>query len=121
MGKNHKGMTGNVERGYFEYITNSFEVVLTWEFEVLAILMEGRKKFPPFERGMQKVLPCLEGGPQNLLDLHFSHVVAPFAVINDQSLKAWVGCPGGGVTASLKLATDCQTTVLVFQGCSPFL
>ena len=30
--------------------TTSFEVVLTWELEVLAIVMGGgRKKFPPFK------------------------------------------------------------------------
>ena len=38
--------------------TKSFEVVLTRELEVLAIVMGGRKKFPPFKRrgvGAQKV------------------------------------------------------------------
>ena len=46
--------------------TKSFEEVLTRELEVLAIVMEGRKKFPPFNQGggAQKVLPCLEGGPK---------------------------------------------------------
>ena len=44
--------------------TQTFEVVLTQELEVLAILMGGgRLKFPPFKRGgAQKVLPCLKGG-----------------------------------------------------------
>ena len=34
------------------------------KLEVLAILKEGvgHKKFPPFKRGAQIVLPCLEGG-----------------------------------------------------------
>ena len=45
--------------------TTSFEVVLTRELEVLAIVMGGgvRKKCPPFKRGGgHKVLPCLRGG-----------------------------------------------------------
>ena len=45
--------------------TPNFEVVLTRELEVLAIVMGGRKMFPPFKRGRgvaHKVLPCLEGG-----------------------------------------------------------
>ena len=29
---------------------------------VLAILKQGRKKFPLFKRGVHKVLPCLDGG-----------------------------------------------------------
>ena len=31
--------------------TKSFGVVLTQELEVLAILMGGRNKYPPFKRG----------------------------------------------------------------------
>ena len=46
--------------------TKSFEVVLTWELEVLAIVMGGggAKGYHPLKGGggAQKVLPCLEGG-----------------------------------------------------------
>ena len=42
--------------------TQSLEVVLTWELEVLAILKGDAKNFSPFKRGAQKVLHCLEGG-----------------------------------------------------------
>ena len=46
--------------------TQSFEVVLTQELEVLAILMEvgggGHQKFPSFKRGARKIVVCLEGG-----------------------------------------------------------
>ena len=31
--------------------TTSFEVVLTWELEVLAIVMGVREKLPPFKKG----------------------------------------------------------------------
>ena len=69
--------------------TTSFEEVLTRELEVLAIVMGGRKKCPPFKMGGggQNVLPCLEGGARKVLDTRFSHFVAPLPVINDQSLK----------------------------------
>ena len=44
--------------------TTCFEVVLTRELEVLAILMEGRKKFPPFKRGggRENCYPVSRGG-----------------------------------------------------------
>ena len=70
--------------------TKSFEVVLTWELEVLAILMGGgRKKFPPFKRGVQKVLPCLEGGggAKSFRPVIFPFCSHPLPVINDQSLR----------------------------------
>ena len=72
--------------------TTSFEVVLTQELEVLAILIGGgggqkvstlekgggRKKCPPLKRGggVQEVLPCLEGGGgAQVLDPRFSQNV----------------------------------------------
>ena len=70
--------------------TTSFEVVLTWELEVLAIVMGGgRKKCPPFKRGAyKKVLTCYEGGAKS-----FGPAIFPFCsppptlpVINAQSL-----------------------------------
>ena len=71
----------------------SFEVVLVWELEVLAIVMVGGPKgFHPLKkRGggeAQKVLPCLEGGgeAQKVLVLRFFHFLAPTPVINDWSL-----------------------------------
>ena len=45
--------------------TISFEVVLTWELEVLAIVMwggGGAKSFHPLKGGPREVLPCLAGG-----------------------------------------------------------
>ena len=52
--------------------TTSFEVVLTRELDVFAILMGGTNSFHPFKKkrgGGQKVLPCLEGGGgQNVSD-----------------------------------------------------
>ena len=53
--------------------TTSFEVV---EIEVLAIVMGGRNKFPPFkEGGAQTVLPCLDwgggGGRKNFQTCNF--------------------------------------------------
>ena len=42
--------------------TSRFWEVLTGELEVLAIRNGKRKRCPPFKRGMQKVLPCFEGG-----------------------------------------------------------
>ena len=44
--------------------TKRFEVVLTWELKVLAIVMGGggAKSVHPLKGGVQKVLPCLEGG-----------------------------------------------------------
>ena len=60
--------------------TKRFEVVLTQELEVLAILMGGgTKSFHPLKVGAQKFLPCLEGGRgvQKNLDPRFSHFVAP--------------------------------------------
>ena len=67
--------------------TKSFEVVLTRELKVVAILMGGggggRKKCPCLKQeGVREVLPCLEGqsfGPT------ISYFVAPLPVINDQS------------------------------------
>ena len=49
-----------------------------------------RKKFPPFKRGAQNVLPCLKvgGGVQKVSGPQFSHSVdPPLPVINDQSLR----------------------------------
>ena len=43
--------------------TTSFEVVLTQELEVLAILKEGAKGFNPLKKGAQNDLLCPEGGP----------------------------------------------------------
>ena len=57
--------------------------------EVLATLKGGggRKKFPLFKRGSQKVLPCLEGeGARKVSDPRFSHFVAPLPISSDQSL-----------------------------------
>ena len=42
--------------------TKSFEVVLTRELEVLAIVMGEGGGFHPLKGGVQKVLPCLERG-----------------------------------------------------------
>ena len=68
--------------------TKRFEVVLTRELEVLAILMGGGKGLIPLEGRAQKVVPCLErwGGVQQVLDPLFSHFVALLPVINDQPL-----------------------------------
>ena len=69
------GGTKNVSGGEG---AQSFEVVFTWELEVLAILKGDRKNFPLFKRGVQKVVSCLEGGgAQKVLDPRFSHFVAP--------------------------------------------
>ena len=57
--------------------TTNFEVVLTRDLEVLAIVMGVAKCFYPLRRGVQKVLPCLEGGTQKGSDPRFSHFVAP--------------------------------------------
>ena len=46
----------------------------------------GTKSCHSLKGGAQNVLPCLEGGPQKVLDPRFSHFVAPLPVINDQSL-----------------------------------
>ena len=55
--------------------TNSFEVVLTWELEVLAILCKGgAQSFHPFKRRGRKILPCLVGwggGVQKVSDPKF--------------------------------------------------
>ena len=58
MGGGGKKGFGHAESGG----TNSFEIGLTQELEVLAIVIGERKMFQPFKRGAQKVLPCLEGG-----------------------------------------------------------
>ena len=43
--------------------TKSFEVLIIWELEVLAIQLGGTTSFHPLKRGRAgKVLPCLEGG-----------------------------------------------------------
>ena len=57
----------------------SFEVVLTWELEVLAIVMGGgRKKFPTIKTGWRKTFyTVLRRGVQKVLDARFSHFVAP--------------------------------------------
>ena len=63
--------------------TSSFEVVLTQELEVLAILIGGgRKKCPPFKRweggGVVKSFPLSwVGRGQKVLDLRYSHFVGP--------------------------------------------
>ena len=50
--------------------TTSFEVVLTWELEVLAIVMwgGGAKSFHPLKGGPQEVLPCLAGARGKVSD-----------------------------------------------------
>ena len=57
--------------------TKSFEVVLTRELEVLAIVMGGRKKFPPFKRHGTRSFTLSGGGAQKVYDPRFSHFVAP--------------------------------------------
>ena len=65
--------------------TTSFEVVLTRELEVLAIVIGGCKKFPfhPLKGGgggRNKFYPVLRGGGggvQTVLDPRFFHVVNP--------------------------------------------
>ena len=52
--------------------------VLTWELEVLAIVMGDAKGLHPLKGGAQGVLPCLEcggGGAQNVSDPRFFHFV----------------------------------------------
>ena len=73
--------------------TNSFEVVLTQELEVLAILIGGRggggtKSFHSLKgRGGGEFYLVLSGGTgQTNLALQFSHFEALLPVINDQSL-----------------------------------
>ena len=65
--------------------TTSFEVVLTWELEVLAIVMGGTKSFHPW--GRKKFYSVLRGGAKGFGPTQFSHFVAPLPVINDQSLS----------------------------------
>ena len=78
--------------------TKRFELVLTLELEVLAIVM-GREGFPPFKRcmcvcvwggGAQTVLPCLEGGgggaANNFQAHNFFHFVAPLPVRGDVNI-----------------------------------
>ena len=69
--------------------TKSFEVVLTQELEVLAIVMGGgRKKFPPSKGGGRKKFYPVLRGVQKVSDPRFSHFVAPpLPIINDQSLN----------------------------------
>ena len=66
--------------------TKMFEVVLRQELEVLAIVRgRGCKPFPPFKRGAQKGLTCLEGGrAQKVSDPRFCSP-HPLPII-DQSL-----------------------------------
>ena len=70
----------------------TFDVVLTWEHEFVAILMGGgRKKFPPFKMGgggggAKKVLPCLDGGG-GATSFGSAIFVGPPLIINDRSLK----------------------------------
>ena len=89
--------------------TKCFEVVLTWELDVLAIVMGGggrRKRFfCCWGGGEQNVLLCLEegAGTQNVSDPRFSHFVAPppLPIIDDQSLsskKSNVAGAGMGVS-----------------------
>ena len=56
---------------------NKFEVVLMWEFDVLAIVMGGAQSFHFLKGGVQNILPCLEEGTQKKSDPRFSHYVAP--------------------------------------------
>ena len=55
--------------------TQGFEVVLTWELEVLAILMGGTTSFHPLKGGGRKrFYPVLRGGAQT----SFGPTVFPF-------------------------------------------
>ena len=67
--------------------TTSFEVVLTWKLEVLAILKGGAKSFHPLQGGALTIftLSCGEG-VEKVLDPWFSHFVALLPTINDRSL-----------------------------------
>ena len=51
----------------------SFEVVLTRELEVLAIVLGGAKMFPPFKRGggRKHFYPVLKGGRKKFQTQHF--------------------------------------------------
>ena len=57
--------------------TTSFEIVLTWELEVLAIVMGGAKSFQPLKGVHNKFNPVLKGGAQKVSEQRFSHFVAP--------------------------------------------
>ena len=60
-------------------VSTSFEVVLTQELEVLAILMGGAKSVHPFKKGGATTMFTLvrEVGVQSVLDPRFPHFVAP--------------------------------------------
>ena len=60
----------------------SFKVVLTWELEVLAILMGGIKSFHPLKGDCEKFYPVLEFWTPD-----FPIFVAPLPIINDRSLS----------------------------------
>ena len=73
--------------------TTCFEIVLTWECEVLAIVMGGHTMFPLFKSGgggagRTKFYPVLRrGGAQKVSNPRFCHFVAPpLPIFNDQSL-----------------------------------
>ena len=60
----------------------SFEVVLMWELEVLAIVMGGggAKSFHPLKAGRRKLYPVLRGGGgAKSFDPQFFHFVAPLS------------------------------------------
>ena len=56
----------------------SFEVVVIWELEVLAILMGGAKRFHSLRRGRKSFYPVLRA--QKVSDPRFSHFVAPLSL-----------------------------------------
>ena len=59
--------------------TTSYDVVLTQELEVLAIVVGGgsAKGFHPLIGGSKRFIPVLRGGVQKVSDQRSSHVVAP--------------------------------------------
>ena len=75
--------------------TTPFDVILTWELEVLAILMGvGAKSFHPLKGGRKRFYPVLRGGGRGTTS--FGPAIFPFCspppfpiIINDQSLTKW--------------------------------
>ena len=74
-------------------VTTSFEVVLTWKLEVLAILKGGTKCFHLLKRkggrAHKTFYPALTGQEEGLIkvsDQQFCYFVAPLPIISDRSL-----------------------------------